>query len=223
MHELLGLRWPCDELAGAERVQTHVSDALRESGVATGRGAYAGWDDGDPAIVRAAWCLTRHLRPSRVVETGVGRGVTSRTLLEGLALNGKGRLWSIDLPPLLRPELLEEVALVVPPERRTQWTLVRGSSRHRLPALLDGLGTIDLFVHDSLHTERNMRFEMERAWAALRVGGAMLLDDVHRNGALHRWCMCTPEARSVTALADDEQAQFAIVVKEPASPGGAAP
>jgi hypothetical protein len=35
-----------------------------------------------------------------------------------------------------------------------------------------------MFVHDSLHTTRNMRFEMKLAWPALRPGGIMLIDDV---------------------------------------------
>jgi hypothetical protein len=34
--------------------------------------------------------------------------------------------------------------------------------------LLSCLGRIDLFIHDSLHSERNVRFELDRAWAALR-------------------------------------------------------
>jgi len=53
-------------------------------------------------LVRAIWCLTRHLRPKTVVETGVAHGVTSRCILEALTRSGDGRLWSIDLPPLER-------------------------------------------------------------------------------------------------------------------------
>ena len=36
----------------------------------------------------------------KVVETGVAHGVTSRFILEALERNGRGFLWSIDLPPL---------------------------------------------------------------------------------------------------------------------------
>src|SRR5436190_5886047 len=52
------------------------------------RGAVGGWDDGDPALARAAWYVVRELRPGVVVETGVGRGVTTRVILEALARNG---------------------------------------------------------------------------------------------------------------------------------------
>jgi hypothetical protein len=37
-----------------------------------------------------------------LVETGVAHGITSRFVLEALQRNGGGRLWSIDVPPLLR-------------------------------------------------------------------------------------------------------------------------
>jgi hypothetical protein len=45
------------------------------------------------------------------------------------------------------------------------------------------LGEADLFVHDSLHTYRNMRREFETVWPRLRTGGVILADDVERNRA----------------------------------------
>lgn len=77
------------------------------------RGAFGGWDDGDARLGRLAWCLTRHLRPEFVVETGVARGLTTRVILEAMDRNGRGRLWSIDLPPLIAQELWEETAAAV--------------------------------------------------------------------------------------------------------------
>jgi hypothetical protein len=47
--------------------------------------------------------------------------------------------------------------------------------------LLSRLGQIDLFIHDSLHSERNVRFELDRAWAALTPNGALVVDDVDAN------------------------------------------
>jgi hypothetical protein len=58
-----------------------------------------------------------------------------------------------------------------------------GSSRRLLPGLLSRLANIDLFIHDSLHSERNVRFEIDRAYAALRTGGAIVVDDVDVNDA----------------------------------------
>jgi hypothetical protein len=41
------------------------------------------WNDGDAGLARAIWCLTRHLMPKKVVETGVAHGVTSRHIAGG--------------------------------------------------------------------------------------------------------------------------------------------
>lgn len=215
MHELLGAPWPCGRIAYFECVWEDIGRRLREGGLQAGRGAYGGWDDGDPGLARAAWCAVCHLRPLRTVETGVARGITSRMLLEALARNGDGLLWSIDRPP--PPHLSSshggEVGFVVPPDVRGRWRLVSGSSRRRLRPLLADLGQIDLFIHDSLHSERNMRFELGTAWSAIRPGGVMLIDDVHRNAGFHRWAANVSDAHITICLPDDGQALFAIVVK----------
>ena len=217
LHERLDLPWPCAESAEAGAVWRAAAERLRRAGVAMGRGAFAGWDDGDPALARATWCATRHLGPERVVETGVARGITTATILEALRRNGAGHLWSVDLPPPLRPELAVEVGLAVPAELRDRWSLVSGTSRRRLPALLAELGAIDLFLHDSLHTGRNIRFELERAWAALRPGGVAIVDDVHLNDGFGTWAAGVPAGDRFVCLPDDERALFAIVVRQ--SPG----
>jgi hypothetical protein len=64
-------------------------------------------------------------------------------------------------------------------DRHTErWSYIRGSSRPRLPELLSQLGRIDLFIHDSLHSEHDVRFELERPWAAVKPGGVPVVDDV---------------------------------------------
>jgi hypothetical protein len=177
-HRLLGLPWPCPELVGCQRVWADIRTRLEARGLAFGRYTYGGYSDADPGLGGAAWCAVRHLRPSRVVETGVARGATTRVILEALSLNGNGHLWSVDLPHLFAPELHGDTAAAIPDRQHDRWTYIRGSSRRRLPALLAELGTLDLFVHDSLHTQRNMYFEMNRTWPKLGAGGLMLVDDV---------------------------------------------
>jgi hypothetical protein len=213
LHELLRTPWPCADSAAVAPLWRDIRETLRRGGLQAGRGAYGGWDDGDPALVRAAWCITAHLRPQRVVETGVARGITSRTILEGLARNGQGRLWSIDLPAPHHPDLKGQLGFVVAPELRGSWTLIEGSSRRELTGLLERLGSVDLFVHDSLHSERNIRFELECVWPFVRSGGAVLVDDVHRNAGFYVWLQQACDAHSIVCLPDDAGALFAIVVK----------
>jgi predicted O-methyltransferase YrrM len=129
--------------------------------------------------------LTHHLKPANVVETGFARGITSRFVLEALAENGSGHLWSIDLPPQIASDLNDQVGAAVPETLRTRWTYIHGSSRRRLPRLLARLPAIDLFVHDSRHSERNLLFELEHAWRSLRRGGVVVSDDVDLNCGFH--------------------------------------
>jgi Methyltransferase domain len=186
---------------------------LRARGLQTGRGVFGGWDDADPCLGRLAWWLTRRLRPEFVVETGVARGLTTRVILEALERNGRGRLWSIDLPPLIEQHLWSETGAAVPPQLRTRWTLLTCSSRRRLPGLVRELPRIDLFVHDSMHTTRNVLFELDQVWPALPPRGAMLVDDVERNHAVGRFLREHLDAAHVICRATDGRALIGVVVK----------
>ena len=163
----------------------------KRKGLSLVRRAFNGGTTATPALTRAIWCLTRHLRPKKVVETGVAHGVTSRCVLEALARNGDGRLWSIDLPPVDR-FWRQQVGAAVGDRYADRWTYIAGSSRRRLPELLSSLGEIDLFVHDSLHSERNVRFELDRAWVALAAKGAIVVDDVDANWGFHSFTQAFP-------------------------------
>lgn len=213
LHEALGLAWPCATRQEFDPVWASIHAGLAARGRAPGRGTFGGWDDGDPGFVRAAWCLTRHLRPEAVVESGVAHGLTTAAMLRALARNRAGHLWSIDLPPLLEHELGSETGLAVNGEDRTRWTLIHGSTRRVLPPLLRRLGPVDLFVHDSMHTGRNVSFELETVWPALRAGGAVLADDVERSAAFGEFAREHPRAASFIERADDGRALFGVLLK----------
>lgn len=213
LHALLGLPWPCPSAHEFEAVWEAVLATLAERGLQVGRGSFGGWDDGDPRLCRIAWCVARNLRPERVVETGVGRGLTTRVVLEALERNGAGHLWSVDLPPLIERGLMRETGAAVTAELRPRWTLLTGSSRTVLGRLLDDLRRIDLFVHDSMHTTRNVAFELEHAWPALAPGGVALLDDVERNHAFGAFLRARPEVKALICPADDGRALLGAALK----------
>jgi len=180
LHKALGQPWPCQEADGFEQVWTRTVTELRTVGMRVGMLSYGGWNDGDRAFAEAIWCVVAHLRPERVVETGVAHGLTSRIILEGLERNGTGRLWSIDLPAV-DSALHSQIGVAVPDRLRSRWTFLKGTSRDRFPPLLAELGEIDVFIHDSLHTGRNQRFELESAWPHTRPGGAVVIDDIDQS------------------------------------------
>ena len=172
LHALLAVPWPCP-MCAAFMEQVWAPIRGRAGAAPAGRDFH----DGDPNLARAAWSVARHVRPAAVVETGVARGMTSAAILSALRVNGSGRLYSIDLPPLSKG-WAQQSRIAVAPELEPLWTYVRGSSRRRLPPLLAEVGSIDVFVHDSLHTADTMGFEFRCAWDALRVGGVMMSDDI---------------------------------------------
>jgi predicted O-methyltransferase YrrM len=184
--------------------------------------SFHGWNDGDPGSVRAIWTLIRHTRPSIVVETGVAHGMTSRFILEALDCNGAGNLWSIDLPPV-DPETRQEVGIAVDKAAlRDRWAYIAGTSRRRLPPLLSQLRRVDLFIHDSMHSARNVAFEMNLAWRYLRPGGVIVVDDIDANPSFkvfaerhpeHPSFVCTAEPITPDTRRFNQKGLFGIMVK----------
>jgi hypothetical protein len=222
LHTHLGLTSACDIAAETEPVWRNVVQLMSSKGVKTGPLNYVGSNDGDPAFVDAVWCLARHFNARKIVETGVAHGVTSRFLLEALSRNGGGHLWSIDLPPLMHPEVHHEIGIAVTEAQRDHWTYISGSSRRHLPKLLAATGPIDLFVSDSKHTAYNVLFEMRQAWKVLRPGGAIVVDDIDANWGFHTFCASVPSERSFVCSAEpfapdprrvNQKGIFGIVLK----------
>src|SRR4051794_31676165 len=141
LHELIGAPFPCEACAHYPKLLDEIRNELE--GGQSGDGA-AGTDyaaqslhlsqrfDTDVAVSQAIWCTTSHLRPERVVETGVARGITSRFILEALERNGRGKLWSIDLPHVDTTRF-GQIGSAVPDRLRPRWTLLLGTSREHLP------------------------------------------------------------------------------------------
>lgn len=138
--------------------------------------------DATTTLAQSCYVTCRLIHPRTVVETGVAYGKTSAFILQALAENGEGRLHSVDLPPL-GPEADRFAGYLVPDDLRGRWTYHRGASRRILPGVLDSVGLVDLFVHDSLHTSHTMRWEFEKVWPRLREHAVLIADDIHFNNA----------------------------------------
>jgi predicted O-methyltransferase YrrM len=161
----------------------------------------------NPGLGPMCYALCRALRPDTVVETGVAFGATSAFILKALSVNGCGMLYSIDLPPL-RHDTPDLTGLFVPETLRSRWKLIRGRARRVLPALVAELPMIDTFVHDSLHTYRNMLFEYNTVWPNLSPGGVLLSDDVALNRAFEDFA----SAKRPRFFALDRSALFGIML-----------
>jgi hypothetical protein len=161
------------------------------------------------------YAVLRSVRPLVAVETGVANGFSTAFSLLALQANGEGHLHSIDLPREVGREYEpgtfyegegragippgSESGWLIPADLKERWTLVPGKSQDELPPLLERLGTIDTFMHDSEHSYECMWFEFNVAWPALRSGGVLLSDDVNSTEAFGRFGR--QEGRSPVRLA----------------------
>ena len=147
---------------------------------------FAASHSADFLLARLCYALCRASRPSVAVETGVCYGVTSAFLLKAMQVNGRGELHSIDLPPLgAHAEAF--VGRLVPDRLHPRWRLYRGASKLLLPRVLQRVGSVDLFVHDSLHTRRNMRRELATVTSRLGRPAVVICDDIEGNATFGQW------------------------------------
>lgn len=124
------------------------------------------------------YLICRILKPEKVVETGVAYGRSSTLILQALHDNNFGNLYSIDYS--FRPwESKKMLGSMIPDYLRNRWKLVYGMSKKKLKPLLNSLGKIDIFIHDSAHTYENMMFEFSTSWPHINKNGFLISDDLN--------------------------------------------
>ena len=137
----------------------------------------------NPNARKFLYLLCRILKPKIIVETGVAYGLSSFYILKALEKNNLGKLYSID--SVFRPWQTERmIGSIIPQNLKERWTLVLGTSNKKLQQVFDNLEDVDIFIHDSLHTYKNMMFEFECAINKLKQG-IIISDDVLENDAFH--------------------------------------
>lgn len=142
------------------------------------------------------YAAVRALRPETVVETGVASGVSSAYLLLALRRNQKGTLHSVDIgDPAYLPNG-RAPGWIVPSWLRTRWQLHLGDVAAVLPGLLRELAEVDIFIHDSLHSYQQMKFEFELAHPFIRRGGLLLADDALWNSAFNEFAQAVSSPAS---------------------------
>jgi predicted O-methyltransferase YrrM len=177
----------------------HIREKRREYDALLAASGNGGYTPGGIGLAERIYlyAILRTLEPKLAVETGVANGFSTAFALLALERNGHGELHSIDYPRAFgqdAAEFHEEIGSVgvpaehepgwlVPERLRERWTLRLGRSQDELPPLLESLGTIDFFLHDSEHSYECMRFEFTSAWPALREGGVLVSDDVNSTAA----------------------------------------
>lgn len=161
------------------------------------RGHQASFAHLSPISSERLYALLRKARPEVLVETGVCNGVSTSVILQALEANGSGRLHSVDLPEFADVPSAQhwegkgggviprghDPGWLVPDELRGRWKLTIGRSQEVLPPLLERLGQIDFFMHDSEHSYECMDFEMRQAEQHLAPGAPLVVDDANWSSA----------------------------------------
>ncbi len=137
----------------------------------------------------------RVLQPTVVFETGVFDGMASVCMLQALTDNDYGLLASVDLPAI---DVMPDFETPLPPKCQPGWLvpeylrdrykLFLGDAKDLLPKMFDEYPEIDMFVHDSLHTDEHMTWEYRTAWPHIRPGRLLVSDDILWNNAFPRFC-----------------------------------
>lgn len=131
------------------------------------------------------YVVCRALEVETVVETGALFGSFDAHVLAAMERNGGGTLYSLDLPG--GPPGSFEYGHLIPDRCRDRWTLHRGDAREVLPELLEAVGPVDCFLHDSDHRLPHMRLEYETALPHLAPGGILASHDVRLSRLFDRF------------------------------------
>ena len=172
------------------------------------------------------YAVVRHRQPDIVVETGVCNGLSSAIILKAMATNNHGRLHSIDLPEFTDPKLNSEefwegkAGAAIPAGKRPgwlvedqyagRWKLTLGRSQDVLQPLLDDIGPIDIFIHDSEHSFANQILEFNAGFRALKSGGVLIATDINWTSAFSEFHASIQSTGAKVAFVD---ANCAIVLK----------
>ena len=128
-------------------------------------------------ILKMIYCVVRLHRPNLVVETGIGViGASTTFILQALNDSSCGRLISID-PDRFNEVYNFHVGAGIPRHLAFRHVLVHLDSREGLVQSLREGESVDIFLHDSNHTYRNMSREFSDVWPFLAKDAVLLSDD----------------------------------------------
>ena len=110
----------------------------------------------------------------------------------------------LDYSPLSKRE---ETGFCVPKRLKKRWKLILGDSKVELPKILEKVGNIDFFYHDSEHKYKFMMWEYETVFPYLNKLSIISSDDISWNSAFRDFCL----ARHLTPILVKSKFGYAIV------------
>jgi predicted O-methyltransferase YrrM len=116
--------------------------------------------------------ITRMVRPSVVLETGVANGHSTFLILNALIKNGGGQLHSVDIS--------DNVGCLLSETERKVWSLnvIKEPKKQGFCEVLNRIPPVDFFVHDSNHRYAWQKFEYESILPRMADKSILASDDV---------------------------------------------
>ena len=107
------------------------------------------YDLGGSASIDFLYFCIRLSKPDTVVETGVGAGHSSMTILEAMKKNNKGHLFSSDFPyfRIFNPKRF--VGFLIPNAIKSRWSVYMDGDYQNIKRIKKKINKIDLFHYDS--------------------------------------------------------------------------
>jgi len=121
------------------------------------------------------YVVCRLTKPDVVIGSGVRFGSFDAHITAALNKNDNGVMYGIDLPNAIEKF---DYGYLIPGSCEKRWELRLGDAKDILPELLEKVGPVDIFLHDSLHTRKHMKWEFEIAYPRIIKGGILASHDV---------------------------------------------
>lgn len=125
--------------------------------------------------------ITRYVKPSSILETGVAAGWSSCAFLEAIKINGKGKLYSSDFPYFRLPNPEKYIGILVDESLKSNWDLYIDGDEKNIPIILNKLDAIDMFHYDSDKSYSGREMVMFAIQTKLSQNSIILMDDIQDN------------------------------------------
>lgn len=146
---------------------------------------------------RFLYWLTRYLRPSVIVETGVSAGFTSQAFLAAMAKNGHGTLYSSDFPYFRVKDPEKYIGILVEDHLKPNWRLSIDGDENALPRIMENVPKIDIFHYDSDKSYSGRNFGLAQADKRLAPDGIVIVDDIRNDSWFREHAENDPRPHSV--------------------------
>jgi len=133
----------------------------------------------------------RIIKPEITVETGVAAGFSSQTILSALKQNGRGKLYSSDLPYFRIQNPEKYVGVVVDNALKSNWLLLLDGDEKNLNSIKHKLGDskIALLHYDSDKSYSGRNRALEILDSNFCQDTIFIFDDISDNSHFHDWVL----------------------------------